>query len=503
MTSVATRSSVMAIVVESTEGTLKAPSAATEYTKMQDDFSFDRGTTSIENVEKSGTIGKSKPVIGVETPTISFGKYLRGSGTEGTAPDYNDLLKAFWGTETVNSTQRTMTSGSAVGSFVLAAGGSDFARGAGVLLKDGVNGYRIRAIHSVSSNTLTPGFNVPGAPASGVTVGKCIYYSPAQTGHQTLSIWHYGGNGGVVEAMAGGRVSEFSFTAKAGDAIAAQFNIEGTSTYLNPIEITSATRYIDFTNDDATYAAAITVKTYRDPHDLAAALTAAMNAVATGETATVTYNDSTGKFLIVSTGTLLSLLFNTGTNTANTIATKIGFAVADATGTAAGTGYSSATAVTLTSPYTPTFDSADMVVGKNLEVMIGDATDYACFEASQIGFKGTDAIRFIQSLCAESGRSGSVVSERMATLTVTALLDKYDAEFFKRYRLGTTTRFQFSFGQKDGGNWVPGACGYLYLPAITVTSFNISDDDGLFTLELELTPYVDSSGNGEMYLGFL
>ena len=68
------------------------------------------------------------------------------------------------------------------------AGGSDFrTRRKAVLIKDGTNGYNIRNVLSVATNDLTFAFSVPVAPASGVAVGKCVNYAPANSGHPSFS----------------------------------------------------------------------------------------------------------------------------------------------------------------------------------------------------------------------------------------------------------------------------------------------------------------------------
>jgi hypothetical protein len=404
----------------------------------------------------------------------------------------------------VNGTERSTTTSSTVSLLKLGAGGSDFSRGFAVLIKDGTNGYSIRPVHSVSSNDLTLGFNLANAPATGIGVGKCVNYTPANSGHQSLSAWMYRGNGHATELVAGLKVTEFGFSANAGEFINANFAAAGTKYYFNPITIANADRYLDFTNDDGTFAAAVTAKVYRTPYELAEALQTAMNAASTGETATVTYSSSTGKFTIASTGTVLSLLWNTGTNTANTIGDKIGFSVAaDDSGTAAATGYTSDNAQTYASPYTPTYDSTDPIAAKYQEVLLGDSTDSDCFEAATVNFTLSNERKEVPSICAESGVEQILITGREVVISVTALLDKYDADKFRRFADNTDTRFCYNFGPKSGGNWVAGKCGSVYVPTCTVSSFTLTDLDSVVGLEMELRAFVDSSGNGEVYLNFL
>lgn len=501
MTNIASRQSVLAIVPEATEGTPVAPSAATQYTAMKPGFTLVPSFDNNENEELRSSLGKAKSIRGAENPTCDFSHYLRHSGVEGTAPDYNDLLKAFFGTEVVNGTERVTDAASSTTVVNVAAGtGADFPRGCGMLVKDGTNGYSIRTAYSQSTDAITLGFALANAPASGVSLGKCVYYTPADTGHQTLSIWNYVGNGGAKRMMSGGRVTEFGFEAQAGALIDASFKMEGLGFYFNPIEITSSTKYIDFEDDGGNKSVALTVGWYKDPYELAAAAQALMDAASTA-TITVVYDDATGKYTFTAVGhTTFKLEWSAGTNTANNAAAKFGFAVADNTGALT---YTSGTAYDPSSPYTPTLDSADPLAAKHHEILFGTQSDYVSLRPSKISFSGSLGRRVIEDISAQSGRSGSVISSREGSLKITALLSKYDVDAFTRYRQNTTSRFQYNFGNKDGGNWVAGQCGYLFLPDVTVSEWDAPDDDGLVTVEFTLEPFVDSSGNGEMYLGFL
>lgn len=503
-TPISTRQSVLGLKVETTEGTPVMPAAATDFIALHDDFDISPEFDNLENAEIHGSIGKAKTIRGAENPKASVPIYLRHSGVEGTAPNYGNLLKAAFGASSTQSTERATVSSSTTALLKVNTGiGADYERGELVLVKDGTNGYSIRPVHSISGDDLTLGFSLANAPASGVNLGKCVLYKPADTGHQSLTLSYYLGNAGALEVMAGGRVTELGLEFSAGALIKGSCAMEGLAFFYNPIEITSSTKYLDFTDDDGTFAAIIPTGWYKDPSDLADAIKTAMDTANAGETHTCTYSSSTGKFTIKSTGTLLTLKFATGTNTANTIATKIGFTVADKSGTAATTGYTSTSALTFNASYTPTYDSADPIAAKYHEVLIGDSTDTTAFDASSVKFTLSLDRKVIPSVCAQSGRVGSVIAGRTAKVSVTALIGQYDVDKFARYRAGTDTRFFYAFGTKAGSNWVAGKCGGLYLPTASVSQFAIKNADGLATLEMELTSYVDASGNGEVYLGFV
>lgn len=505
MTSILTRSSVVAIKKETTEGTPVVPTAATDYIAIQDDFSAEPAFDLLDNAELKSSIGKSKSIIGAENPTVSFSHYLRASGVVAQAPNYGALIEACLGAVTTASTEYDTVSSSTTTVIKVNTGeGATFQRGEALLIKDGTNGYRIRCIDSISSDDLTIGFAVPTAPSSGVNLGKAVLYYPANSSHPTLTVWHYLGNGGAVQMVSGCRVTGITYDISAGDLINGSYDLEGIGFYYDPITITATDTKLDFTDDDGTWAATITAGTYKDPHKLADAIETAMQAANAGETPTVTYSDSTGKFTIKTTGSVLSLLWNTGTNTANTIGDKIGFSTAaDDTGTAATTGYTSDNAVSYASPQTATFDDADPLAAKDNEVMIGDATNYACFKASTVSLAISTPKADILSVCAESGKDGSIISSREVKVTVSALIEKYDVDKFRRLREGSNTKFQYSFGTKSGGSWVAGKCGALYVPTATVSSFSISDADGQAQLDMELTGYVNSSGEGEVFINFL
>lgn len=505
------KANVLAIKKETTAGTVVAPGATTDFLALQPDFEMTPNFETLENAEIRSSIGMAKPIQGLEQPTASFSHYLKHSGVEGTAPEFNDVLESAFGTTSSNGTQRTTTTSSTTSLVKLGAGGSDFARGKAILLKDSTNGYAIRPVHSVSTNDLTLGFQVSAAPGSGIGVGKCVNFAPANSGHPTLSIHSYRGNGHVYDLIAGAVAREVNIQATAGQLINMSLSFEGTKYFFNPITIDADDTYLDFHDGTSDFAVTVTAKVYRDPHELAQALQDAMNnsgAAGAGNYTVTFYNDDAtnsntnqGKFKIaVSSGTL-TLKWQSGTNTANTIGDAIGFDTsANDTGS---TSYTADNAMTWAAGYTPSLDSSDPISAKNLEVLLGDSTDYACFCAQEVNFTLTNTLQNILCICAESGVDQKKVVAREAKVTVKALLPKHEAGNFKRYRANSDTRFAFNFGTKSGGNWVAGTCGNLYIPSGVISKFNMVDLDTMIGIELELSAYVDSSGNGEVYLNFL
>jgi len=505
-----TRKSVLFIKEESTAGTLIEPASGSEAITIREGFEFSPQIDSLDNDELSPNIGQKAPVLALENPTCSFSLMLRNSGVEATAPNFDQVIKAALGDKVAAITEKTLAAASTAGSasaaavIKLASGGSDYQRGHAILLKDSTNGYSIRNVVSIATNDLTTNFNLTAAPSAGVTAGRPILYKPANA-LPSNSLHLYRANGASVESVAGAKVSTFTMNVAAGEFLSADVELLGTSFFYNQITITSSSKYIDFTDDDGTWAASITEKTYKDPHDLAASLQAAMRAAST-EDATVVYSDTTGKFTITSTGTVLSLLWDTGTNTANSIGAKLGFSVAaDDTGVAASTGYTSDNAYTLTVPYTPVADTnTNPLVVKNMEVLIGDSyADFACAGAQNFTLSIESELQDVTDICAETGVAEKILNNRTVTCEITLTLAAYESSFFKNYRLGDDVQFAFNGGTKTGGNWDPGKCLNVWMPQAKVSELANSDESGVAVKVMTLTGYVPASGVAEIYFNWL
>jgi hypothetical protein len=196
------------------------------------------------------------------------------------------------------------------------------------------------------------------------------------------------------------------------------------------------------------------------------------------------------------------LLWDSGTNTANTIGTKLGFAVA-ADDTSA-TSYISDNALSFVAPHTPLFDSTTLLVAKNMEIMIGtSATENDCIQVSTLDWSMSTPKTNIDSICAETGLDSTIINERTNEITFNALLNKYDVAKFKNFVENETVRFQFTFGSKTAGNWDAGKSGALVLRKGKITSYEIVDTDGRFELTATISGFNNDSSNEEIFLGFI
>lgn len=499
-----TKKTVMAIVKEVTPGTPVKPTGAGDYLALQEGFDIEPAFESLENTEFTGSLGNSKPILGLENPSVSLSHYIRHSGMEGIEPDFGLILEGAFGAKKIVATERDTTAGSTAGTSsakaVLNVGvgeGVEFERGQAVLIKDAVRS--IRNVESVSVDALTLNFNLASAPASGVNLGKAVLYKPAET-HPSLSIWNFRGNGTAMELVAGARVTELSIEANAGELINGSFTMNGVEFFFNPIDqITSSNNKIDFEDDVGVKLATVPVGYYKDPHDLAAAIQSAMNAVA-DDVITVVYNNITGKFTISSDGvTTFDIFWQSGANTAQSIKFVLGFNNTDDTGAFT---YTSDNPISLGAFHTPAFDSADPLVAKNNEVFMGHYSNLVCFCASTLSFNMTNTLTDVLCVCAESGKQETLVTSREVSIEITSILERYEADIFRRFRENETTQFMYNFGFKSGGNWVEGKSCNLYVPTATISSWKIGDNDGIISLEATLTAFVDA-GKGEVYLNFL
>lgn len=494
-----TKNSRFAIVEESTEGTPVSPSSGDDFVPLREGFDFDYAFEELENSELTGSIGKAKSILGLENPSMTTDGYVRHSGVEGTAPDHNLLYKAAFGTTAIRATERDVVSATEQTITVDAGEGAEYEAGDAVLIKDSTNGYSIRGIDSVSGDILSLNFTLDTAPAALVNLGRNVRYSPVDTGHPTLTAWLYRANEANIEMASGMRVTELGMSAEAGQLIESSFSLEGIEGFFNPIEIDATNDSMDFDDGGGEENVTVAQKMYKDPHELASALQTAMDA-ATGDTITVSYSDSSGNFSITTDGGTLSLLWSTGANSGTTIGGAIGFDTsADDTGSVF---YQSDSPQGYSSPFTPTFDDSNPLAAKANIGFLGDIDNNVCFSIRSIDFTLTDVKEDKLDICAESGKSGTVVDSREVTVDIVANIPQYDVQKFRKFRENETTKFMWNFGTKSGGNWEAGKSGSLYMKTATISAYKIGDEAGQVTMEMTLTGFVDS-GNSEVFLNFV
>lgn len=500
----ATRSSVFAYVKEDVEGVLKDPAAA-NFTAMREGANLVGAVETTTSDEIRNSIGASKSFVTKEAPVGSAPKYLKTSGQEGVAPDYAILIESCIGSLTVNSTEYSTTAGSTAGDSTTRAQlaltdteGANFAVGQAVLVKDGSNGYAVRNIvskdESGDPDFLDMSFNFETAPGSGIGLGKAVYFEPKDTAQPTYSAhWFQSSStdSAVHIAEAGCRTTSMTLEYPANDLASAQFEIAGIKFFQNPITISATNKYIDFTDSTGTVVAIIDEGVYQTPIDLAneiATKLTAASAPSAADTITCTFGNTTGLFTIESDGTVLSLLWNTGVNNANSIATTIGFDnAADDTGALT---YTSDNAQTYEPSVTPVYDDSEPLVVRDNMLLLGSFDDYECFGGQSLTITVNTPKTDVNNWCAKSGVDESLILSRETTVTGTLKFRKHDVERIYKLLNNETVQLSFTTGLKSAGNWVPGTITTVFLPEVSLTTENVADNDGYIVEEFEGTAIV-------------
>jgi hypothetical protein len=507
----ATRSSVFAFVEEVTEGTPEDP-AASDFTVVREGASFSGAVNTVTSDELRNSIGASKSFVTSQAPTASIPKYLKPSGSEGVAPDYSILIESCLGAVDVNTTEYTTAVGSTAGTSttranlkVTAGVEANFQKGQAVLIKDATNNYAVRNVwNGITSTNLPLSFNLGVAPATGIGLGKAVLYlpstsQPTYTSHMFQSA---ASTSAVHQMIAGCRTTAMNAEFTANELAAVTFEIGGIQYYINPIEISSLNKWIDFTDSVGTVSCQLALKFYATPIDLANEIASKMTAASSpsgGDVITCTWSNTTGKFTIASDGSVLSLLWNTGSHTANSAKTALGFSNSDDTGALT---YTSDTAQTYYPAVTPDFDSQPPQVVRDNMLELGTFADYLCVGGQALTISISTPKTDVPNWCAETGIDESVVLSREVTISGTLKFQKHDIQRFYNLINNVETQLAFVHGQKIAGNWVPGTIVSIFCPTCSVTSNTIADQDGYIVEQFEATAFVGDDLE-DIYINFL
>ncbi len=496
------RASVFAIKEESTAGSLVEPSVGADFIPLRSGFTLEPGLEELESDELLNSIGAAKSTVGKESPSGSHNAYLKNSEVEGQAPEAGLLLHSSLGGKDVKVGEEATDAGSTTSVVEIAAsGGANYQVGNALLLKDGVNGWAIRNISSLAGDSATLNFNLENAPASGVSLGLPSLYYPQASGHPSYSAWLYTANGAAVQAVAGARTASVSFNMPAGQFAEINFSYSGSEYFYNPVVVSASNNKIDFTDDFGTVVATFETKVYKTPIDFAAEVASKMTAASVGsgnDTISCSYSSSTGKYTISSNGSTLSLLWQSGANTANSAKSLLGFDNLDETGA---TSYVSDSALSLSASLTPAYDDADNIVVKGAELMIGDADDNFCREASSMSFSVETPPTDIDDICSQSGVKEKLILQRQVTMSATLTLKKYEVDLFQKFINGDGLQVMANIGPKSGGNWVAGKCVNVYMGNATISSHVVSGDD-FAIIELSAKAYV-TSARKDFFVNFI
>jgi len=494
-----TRASVFSLKKETTSGTYNPPSTGSDFVPLRPGNSTSYEPEQLSSDELLNDIGTAKSFVGKEVVSGSHSAYLKHSGVEGQEPQLGVLYESVMGTKHITATERDTVGVSTTTALTVGAGeGAEFPVGKAVMIKNG-SGYQIRNVKSVAGDVLTLNFSLPSTVPALTNLGKGVTYIPAAQNHPTFSTTKYLGNGYAKEVTAGNTVTEASFTMDANGFGEVEFSYEGTKYFFNPITITSTNKFLDVTDDTGTFAVSIAEKIYKTPVELADALQAALEA-ANAESYTVTFSNSTGKFTIASTtNTVLSLLWLTGTNAANSIGSTLGFVVS-ANDTGALT-YTSDNELSYTAAISPSYDNAEAIIIKNAELFIGNQVDNICICAQTVSLTVSKSVEDVDCICEESGILEKIPTERTVEMTVTAALKKHDVSLLDALLKNSGISAMINAGPKTGGNWTPGKCFNAYVANCTVSAYT-TEGDSFITANITLKGFVSSTGK-DLYLNFI
>jgi hypothetical protein len=504
----ATRSAIFAFVPESVEGTPVDP-ASNNFTVVREGATISGAMNTVSSDELRNSIGASKAFATSQAPTGSIPKYLKPSGVAGQAPDYGILIQSCLGGVDVNSTEYSTAASSTAGTTsaraklkVTAGVEANYQAGQGLLIKDGTNGYKVRNVYSNAVSTeLALSFNLNAAPAASVGLGKAVLYYPSDVDQPTFTAHWYqaaSSGSGVHLAMAGTRTTAMNMELTANELGGVTFELGGLSFYTNPITITASSKFIDFVDSDGVGSCQLTEKTYSSPMDLADEIASKMTA-ASVDTISCAWSNATGKFTISSTGSTLSLTWATGTNTANSAKTKLGFTNADDTGSLT---YTSDTAQSYAPSVTPAYDDQSPQVVRASEMLLGNFYDHLTVGGSTLAINCGTPKTDIPNFASENGLDESVVLNREVTFSSTIKFEKHNVSTFYSLLNNTEVMLAFTTGSKVAGNWVPGTVVNVFLPTVSLTASTIADQDGYLVVQIEGTAFVGSDMQ-DIYINFL
>lgn len=227
------KNTVVAVVIEDTEGTYKAPTLATEFVQtLADGFELGKTKEVIERDITIGSVGKASPRTGIFEASATIPVELRAHSTEGTEPEYGELVESALGAK--DQITSNVTSGTGHSSTVLNIADIDITKfnvGNVIFVKE-AGAFHVSPIIAVDETPAAANITllVPhpdGAMTDGVVISKSTTYKVADTGHPSLSISKYI-ESAILEQAVGCKVSTLSIENFAtGQIPSMSFGLEG------------------------------------------------------------------------------------------------------------------------------------------------------------------------------------------------------------------------------------------------------------------------------------
>jgi hypothetical protein len=146
-------------------------------------------------------------------------------------------------------------------------------------------------------------------------------------------------------------------------------------------------------------------------------------------------------------------------------------------------------------------DSADAIIIKGAELFIGNKQDNVCVCAQSVSLTISKEVEDVDCICEETGVKEKIAVSRSVEMSVTAVLNKYDASLLDALLKNSGVSAMLNAGPKTGGNWIPGKCFNVCLANCTVSSYTTTGDS-FIQAEITLKGFVTSTQK-DVYLNFV
>lgn len=223
---------VIGVEIEDTEGVYKAPTANTSYVQtLSDGTEMTPAKELLERNIFNGSIGKSTPLTGTRTVTGSLPVENRANSVEGSAPEYDALMRSGLGSRRQKTSDTTTKVGNSASVLQIEdADIADFVVGDIVLVKE-AGAFHVSPVIAVDPTGGAANITLLVAAGSSfsdaVVVAKHTTYVTANSGHPTLSVSKYI-EGTILEQAVGCRVTSMSLDSfSTGQLSSWNFGFEG------------------------------------------------------------------------------------------------------------------------------------------------------------------------------------------------------------------------------------------------------------------------------------
>lgn len=260
-----------AVEVEDTEGTYKAPASAASFVQVLKDgseLSFSKEL--LERNIYTGSLRKVTPRTGQFQVSGSVATEFRAHSTEGTAPEYDALMKSALGARRQISTTTTTKASGNTGS-VLQIENADITKFAvnDIICVKQSGGYHISPIAAVDDTADSCNIELLIPKASGsfsdsVVISKATIYTTADADHPSLSISKYY-EGAILDKAVGCKIASLSLDSFSTGQIASwKFGFEGLNFDRTETVIPYSPSY-----DTAKPPIILSAKVYQDGNEIA------------------------------------------------------------------------------------------------------------------------------------------------------------------------------------------------------------------------------------------